>query len=167
MEDFVEKVKNKENSQDLREMAFNVKFDELWNIRPLGDYGIYGVIMEMGYPQGFITLACFITGDASVYFSSGGGMIGGVGRESVKNASLEFVRSSPNFITQFCKREEYPYPSAGKTTFYILANGDRYFAEASTNDFKMKTHVLMPLFAAGQDVITQYRLMEQKDNKKA
>ena len=159
-------MENKESNLGLRELAFNAKLADL-KINPIGDYGIYGVIMEMGYPQGFITLACFITGDASVYFSNGGGMIGGVGREPVRNASLTFVRCSPNFITQFRKTEEYPYPSLGKTTFYILTKDGRYFAEVSTNDFKMKAHTLTPFFAAGQDVITQYRLMEQKDNKNA
>jgi len=162
MEDSVEKAKNKETMSGLRELAFNTKFANFQKFNPIGDYGIYGVIMEMGYPQACVTLACFITGDASIYFSSGGGMMGGVGRETVKNASLNFVRSTLNFITNFKKTDEHFLPQAGETIFYILTKDGLYFAEALTNDFKTKTHVLRPLFAAGQEVITAYRLLDQK-----
>ena len=162
MEDSVEKAKNKEVSLGLRELAFNMKIADLVNSQPLGDYGIYGTIMEMGYEQATVTVACFISGDASIYFSSGGAMLGGGKRETIKNASLNFIHSVLNFITNFQKTEAHPFPKAGQTTFYVFTKDGLYSAEALTSDFKIKEHPLRPLFAAGQEVITGYRLLDQK-----
>ena len=161
--DDVEKEKNIELSRGLREQAFNFKLSDLEKFRSLGDYGVYGVIIEMGYEKGFVTIAGFTSGDASIYFSTGGGFIGGVGKEPIKNAALNLVNTALNFVTDFEKTEQYPAPKFGQTNFYILTKDGLLTMEAKTNEFKPNgPHPLTPLFAAGQDVITAYRLTDKK-----
>ena len=157
-----EKLKNKELSLKLRELAFNTKISDLKDIQPIGDYGIYGVIMEMGYPQGFGTVACYITGDASIYFSNGGGMLGGIDHQTVKNAALSFIQTSLNFITAFKKTCNHSFPKDAHTNFYILTQDGIYTTEAFTDDLGNKRSELSPLFFAGQAIITAYRLIEKK-----
>lgn len=41
-----------------------------------------------------------------------------------------------------------------------------YTAQASENDLGNKRHLLFPLFYAGQNVITQFKLAEEKRKEK-
>ena len=161
MDGSADKAQNKQTSLGLREQAFNIKISDLKDIQPLGDYGIYGVIMEMGYPQGAGTVVCFITGDASVYFSNGGGMIGGIAHETVRKAGLNLVHASLNVITMLQKTEVHPFPREGWTIFYVLTKDGMYAAQAMTNDLGKKLNPLSPLFYAGNEVITAFRLIDQ------
>ena len=161
--DEIDKEKNKEMSRGLREQAFKFKYNDLEKFKSVGDYGLYGVIIEMGYEKGFATIACFTSGDASIYFSTGGGYIGGVGKEPIKNASLKLVNTALNFVTDFRKTEQYPAPKLGQTNFYLLTKDGLLWMEAKTSEFRPNgPHPLTPLFAAGQDVITAYRLIDKK-----
>lgn len=157
-----EGLKNKQASLNLRELAFKTKINDLQGVQPIGDYRIFGAIMEMGNTQGFATVACYITGDASIYFSNGGGMLGGINHEIVRDAALKFIQSSLNFITMFKKTYNYPFPKAEQTNFYILSQDGFYTSQASTNDLGNKRSELSPLFFAGQDVITTYRIIKPK-----
>ena len=38
-----------------------------------------------------MTLACFGDGDASLFYKTGGGMVGGIGHESVRKAAKELT----------------------------------------------------------------------------
>ena len=41
----------------------------------------FGILMDISLPQGNATIVAFISGDASFYTSTGGGVIGGIGHE--------------------------------------------------------------------------------------
>lgn len=157
-----EKFKNKQASLNLRELAFKTNITDLQSVQPIGDYGIFGAIMEMGHAQGFASVSSFITGDASIYFSNGGGMLGGINHQVVKNAALNFIQSSLNFITIFNKTKIHPFPKLDQTNFYILTKDGIYYTQAITNDLGNKRSELSPLFFAGQDVITAYRMIKPK-----
>lgn len=155
-----DKLRNKQASLGLRESVFKTKITDLQGVQPLGDYRIFGAIMEMGHAQGFATIACFITGDASIYFSNGGGMLGGINHQIVRDATLKFIQSSLNFITMFKRTDVHPFPKAEQDHFYILSQDGVYAAQALTNDLGNKRSELSPLFFAGQDVITAYRMIK-------
>ncbi|MFA6217607.1 MAG: hypothetical protein WDL87_08185 [Candidatus Omnitrophota bacterium] len=131
-----------------------------------GKRGVYGVLMETGYPEYTVTLATFMTGDASLYFSNGGGMLGGIGHETVRKAAIALNRRADEFISSCKKVTEFPMPRPGKTVFYILTQEGIYTTEALEKDLGNNRSLLLPLFAAGQDVITEFRIIDERRQDK-
>jgi len=60
----------------------------------------FGILMDLSLPQGNATIVAFISGDASFYTSTGGGVIGGIGHENVRNAARKFVTARSNTRTK-------------------------------------------------------------------
>src|ERR1044072_5497440 len=63
--------------EDLRNMAFGATQEQIGVNIPANETKIYGVIMDWDVGEGIATVVAFQSGDASVYLSSGGGVIGG------------------------------------------------------------------------------------------
>ena len=55
-----------------------------------------------------------------------------------------------------------PLPTRGQTIFYLRTDTDVFSAQAPERELGERRHVLSPLFYAGQDVITQYRLQQER-----
>lgn len=104
----------------LRNQALSFTPEMLGNVQTLGTHGVYGVLMEMACPEGVITLVTFVTGDASLYFGNGGGVIGGVGYDVVKKAAVDLNNKADQFVPSCIKTSFFPSPSLGQTIFYIL-----------------------------------------------
>ena len=156
-----EKATAQEMSAELRAQALAVKVTDFSNLDTVGEHGVYGILMETGYPESAATLVAFMTGDASIYFSKGGGMIGGGEHESVRKAAIAFTKKADEFVS-FCKKTtSFPLPKEGQTIFYILTKDGIYTVEALESDLGNNKSQLSPLFYAGQDVITEYRLIEE------
>src|SRR5438067_1523541 len=129
---------------------------------PGGENQPYGVLMETGYPNGVATLAAFAGGDASLYFSTGGGIIGGIGHEPVRAATTQLVAVSRPFVADMEKTTAFPLPDAGRVRFYVLTLDGMFTAEAVDRDLGEERHTLSPLFFAAHEVITQLRLITQQ-----
>jgi hypothetical protein len=142
----------------LRELALKISPDEL-GLKLDGDrITAYGVVMEFTLPKATVTLTSYSSGDASLYFSTGGGVLGGVGHETVRNAARQFVRSAQTILNKMREVADFPLPPAGATHFYVLTNRGVYGSpELSSDDLKNPKSEFFPLFAAGQDVITEIR----------
>lgn len=82
--------------ESLRQQALTVTADELGLVKRPHDP--FGVLMETGYPNGTATLAAFGEGSASLYFSSGGGIIGGGRHAAVREVALDLVDLSRQFL---------------------------------------------------------------------
>jgi hypothetical protein len=119
----------------------------------------FAVIMDIGYPQAVVTVVSFATGDASIYFSTGGGVLGGVGHESVRKAALAFVHESSHLTSKMQPAANFPYAAPGAVRFYVRTNAGTLVSEAPEKELATGKHELSPLYIAGQDVITQLRLI--------
>ncbi len=123
----------------------------------------FGVIMETFTDRGVATLACYSTGDASLYFSTGGGIIGGRGNERVRAAARKFVNISDPYSGLMAMSEDCPLPPPLSTVFYVLTTaGIRtadypgpYVDDANGVDYG-------PLYFAGQEVIARIRELDEK-----
>jgi len=118
--------------------------------------------METGFPEGTATLVSMSDGSASLYCSGGGGVIGGIGHETVRRAATAFVGLAGHHQSNMTATKTFPLPRAGRTIFYVLTDSGVFSAEADENDLGEQRHALSPLFYAGQDVITQLRLTSDK-----
>jgi hypothetical protein len=125
----------------------------------------YGILMEMSFPEVVATLTSYKSGDASIYFSTGGGILGGIGHESVRNAAKRFVSAAQNYVDKMESVTSYPLPEAGKAKFYVLTPQGILTVEANMEDLEKGGSELSLLFYAGQDVITELRLLEEETSK--
>lgn len=145
--------------ESLREQALTVIADELGLAKRANDP--FGVLMETGYPNGTATLVAFGEGSASLYFSSGGGIIGGGRHASVREAALDFVDLSRQFLEHMDPAAIHPLPSAGKVAFTVLTPSGAWSTTEDEQDLGHNRSELAPLFYAGHAVITELRLIAE------
>jgi hypothetical protein len=126
------------------------------------DAAALGVLMETGYEKAVATLVSFITGDASIYFSSGGGIIGGQGHAEVRIAARRFTQFAGVHITEMSICTDYPLPGVGQTTFYVITAGGIFTLSAAEQQLGGGSHDFSPLFHAGHYVITRLRMTTEK-----
>lgn len=123
----------------------------------------YGIVMDMPIGEGqTASVLSFVTGDASLYTTSTFGIMGGVGHESVRKEARKFVREAEGFLNVGTKVEEFPYPDTETVYFYIITFDGVFRVESSISDIENGKTSLRHLFEAGQNVLTQLRLITQK-----
>jgi len=117
--------------------------------------------MDMGLGKAVASLTSFVTGDASLYYSTGGGILGGVGHAALRGAAKEFVRVASGFFDQTTQTSDHPLPATDQVCFYLVIPGGWRRAEAKYTELMTGQGALVPLFAAAQEVITQFRKIEE------
>jgi hypothetical protein len=122
---------------------------------------VYGVILDLGYPEGPATLVGFSDGTTSLYTSSGWGVIGGGEHEVVAEATLRWLTVAESMIDDFEKADHSQLPQVGDVAFTVLTYDGRYRAVTQESAVDEGTSPLTPLFAAGHDVISELRQIEQ------
>ncbi len=125
----------------------------------------FGVLMEQDQAGRTATLMSFETGDASLYFSTGRGMIGGgVGHESIATAAKTFVQTASSVLDLMRPTTSFPRPSGDAVFFYVLTSAVVYFARAKRYDLDNPKHPLRALFEAGHGVMTEYRKLSPSED---
>lgn len=127
---------------------------------------VWGVLMESGHPDLVMTLVALADGTTSLYFSYGGGMIGGGEHPSVVKAARSFLLEASNAYPAMTPTTSFPLPTTGRVKIYVLTYSGAYTIEAEEEALMNKTHELWPLFYLGNDVITQFRLIDEARNQK-
>ena len=129
----------------------------------VGSNSVWGTVMETTFPEATVTLVALADGSASLYFSSGGGVIGGSGHESVRNAARHMSLVADRFVSQCRSATDFPYPRMGDTSFYLLTRSGKVTMNAHESDLGEQRHSFSPLFNAGQEVI--HLLMQISEKK--
>jgi hypothetical protein len=140
----------------LRDLALHTSGDTVGHTN--NDGRPFGVVMDMGFPKGTATVVAFEDGSASIYTSSGGGYIGGGGQDAVKKVAKAAVATAAGVLSSLHPTHEYPLPAPGFVSFYVLT-GRGVFTASVAEQFDDRNMPLRTIYAAMQDVITQYRLL--------
>lgn len=140
---------------DMRNMALGVTEDQLGIQLPADQTKIYGVVMDWDLPEGTATLISFISGDASLYLSSGGGVIGGVGHNNVKQAAITFIEKAEKYLSMTTKTERTPLPDNNGVRFYFLTNKGKFVGQEQIKNFENNSSNWLDLFEEGNKVITE------------
>ena len=141
----------------LREMAFSVTAEQIGVQLPVDQTKIYGVVMDWDLGEGTATLISFISGDASLYFSSGGGIIGGVGHDNIKQAATAFINKAEKYLSKTTKVETTPLPEKDGVKFYFLTNKGKFVSQELMKNFENNASELLDLFEEGNILITEMR----------
>jgi len=113
----------------------------------------FGVVMDINLSTGFASVVSFVTGDASLYTNTGGGVIGGIGHDNIRSAAQKFVRVSSDYIDKMAANATFQFPKSGNVKFYILTQKGVFSCESSEEE--LLHNEFSPLYAAGQRVISE------------
>ena len=143
----------------LRRLAF-VTSPETLRIKSYGPInGVYGILMEIGLDNGSASLVSFNTGETSLYFSTGGSVIGASRYDSVRAAAIKFVAMADDFATRAPATLVYPGPKRGEVQFYFLTKQAVLRRIFSEKELQSPVDPFHRLYLAGQSVISQLRLI--------
>ena len=117
--------------------------------------------MDMIRSGAVVTLVGLADNTTSLYISNGGGVIGNGQHESVAKATFSWLSTADRHLAELTSRASFPLPADGEVEFSVLTKAGWLGGSANEDDLKRQTHPLAPLWNAGQDVITQVRLVRE------
>ncbi len=123
---------------------------------------IYGVVMDWDVGEGTATLVSFLTGDASLYLSSGGGFIGAGGHKNVIKATTDFIKKAECYLDKAYLTETTPLPDKNGLTFYILTNKGKFKATEQMQNIESENSQWFSLFVEANKLITEIRIVSEK-----
>ena len=122
---------------------------------------VWGVVMDLAYPEGTATVVGLSDGTTSLYTSSGGGVIGAGEHEAVAAATLRWLRIAEESLPALRPSEDFLLPEPGEVAFAVLTYSGGHRGTATMKEFEREGTDLTALFFAGQDVITELRRVEE------
>lgn len=145
---------------DLRKQTFSVTPEMLELSLDNNKAIVYGVVMDWEMGGAIATTISFITGDASLYLSSGGAIIGGGQHENVNQASKNFTTLAQDFLAKSIKTEETSLPGSDEIKFYLLTNKGVYVGKDTISNFENNSSPWMKMFNEGNKLLSELRTVD-------
>jgi len=143
----------------LRRLALGLTREALGPSAPL-DAPVVALLMDSGMANAVATLVGVADGTTSLYYSTGGGVIGAGARHDVAAATHRWIQTGAQLLGQLSPIDEAPLPAAGRVQFVAVTPGGLLGAGAQASELGERLHALAPLFYAAHGVITQIRLTQ-------
>ena len=153
-EDKSEQQENPFNS--LRPMALSVTPEQL-RLESSDETKVFAIVMDWDLGTGIATIAAYKTGDASMYLSSGGGVIGGGQHENVRQSVFTYVQLGQEFLSKSKKTESTPLPDKDSVRFYLLTNKGTYYAQEEMKNIENESSDWLRLFEEANKVLAELR----------
>jgi hypothetical protein len=129
---------------------------------------VFAGLMEMGIEGGVASLVVIADGTTSLYYSTGGGIIGAGFHEPVKRPSKVFLAALERHVAELGPDTTGETPAAGIIHLRALAfGGGRLLASGPEPDFAQKRNPMWDVFYAGHQVITAIRQLPPVKPKNA
>lgn len=145
----------------LRKMAFDIDIQQL-SLTGI-DSEIYGFIMDWDIGNGIATLVAYKTGDASLYLSSGGGVIGGGQNHNIILATQKLVNEANVYLEKSKVMYAIPLPDKDGVRFYFLTTKGKYCIHEQLKNIQNKTSAFVELFDNANELITEIRKTVKED----
>jgi len=146
---------------DMRKMALTVTAEQLGFKIPEDSIKVYGIISDLDMGGGTATVVTYLTGDASIYLSSGGGFIGAGQHESVQKVTKEFVDNGHLISFKGKPFDNADLPTNGNANFYFLSNMGNTRITESITKMESGESEFSKLFADLNNVMTEIRLKSE------
>jgi len=122
---------------------------------------VLGVVVEMGVGGGVAIVAGFANGDARLFFSSGGGLIGDMSRfPDVDRTARALVATGQHMLGSIPAEERNELPGQDMVRFALLTPGGVHATTAPGPDVTSPGSPLYPLFVAANGLLTELRAVE-------
>lgn len=111
---------------DLRQQLLNSKPTiEVRN--NMNGHPVYAAIVDMEIGNDIVSLACFVDGTTSLYYSKGGGQLGlGQAYNTVRTATIAFLHSSEQILDKLSISKTFPLPTKNKNIVYLVTENAIY-----------------------------------------
>jgi hypothetical protein len=147
---------------ELRSRALGVKPGDIGLAAEVYSERPWGVLMETGLKDGAAySLIVLADGTVSLYFSSGGGVIGAGQHDQVRSAGEAMLRTATRLQSHAQPTSDTPLPSPGYVNFYLLTAKGTLKYSAPEGQFGDGHDLMSELFYAGHKVIASVRQVEQ------
>lgn len=123
---------------------------------------VWGVMTEIAFTGGVVTIISLRDGTASIYASDGGGILGGY---SVQKQAKLFVAEAEKHLAGMTPAKAFAYPTLGQVKFYVLTQEGVYSSEADEKKLFSRQDALYPLFFAGNEVLIGLRIAGERMNQ--
>ncbi len=117
--------------------------------------------MELAVDRSIASIVAIADGSVSMYLSSGGGVIGAGEHVAVRAEGQRFRTVVADARSMLVRTAEFPLPRPGEVRFHARIGEDRFTGVAPEAMLRGGRHVLAPLYAAGQDLLTEIRLASE------
>jgi hypothetical protein len=119
------------------------------------------VVMDWALGTAVATVIALSDGTASIYYSNGGGFIGGgQGSATIRETAIHAVSIAGRLLADMLPTSDFPLPENDSVIFYVVTERGVYMAKASVASLSTNRH---PLTAIGNDmqtIITAYRKID-------
>ncbi len=154
--------KTQDAINDLRSMALNLDPKELGLTPDTFPHKVFGMLFETGLSDtASYSLITIADGTTSLYFNTGGGIVGAGEHEAVREASIDLLSASQYFYPKTEPVKETPLPKAEWVNFYFLSFDGVYGHSAPVAKLGNNEDELTGLFFAAHDVVTEIRKIEE------
>lgn len=148
--------------EELRQSAFTASYQKPGSTLPSDQTKVYGVIMDWEFGGGIATTIAYQSGDASLYISSGGGIIGGIGHAKVRNSAKQLVTLAQTYLDKAIKTETTPLPMANEVQFYLLTNKGVFVGQDQIKNFENDSSPWFKLFELGNVLMKELRMTTEE-----
>jgi predicted Abi (CAAX) family protease len=145
-----------------RKGAFSITAEQLELTLPEDKTTVFGVMLDIGMEQATVTLVSYATGDASMYLSTGGGVIGGGVHKNVNAAAKAFVKRAQTNLVVADKTEDYPLPELNQVFFYLLTNKGVYVGKDVMENILKRFSAWTGIFEEANKVLNELRISSGK-----
>jgi hypothetical protein len=125
---------------------------------------VWAAMMEWKMAKAVVSLVAIAEGSTSLYFSTGGGVIGGHSYESVRAANAKFLEAAERFLQAgtFVSRDKPLDAVDGAVCFVVRTFDGMSVARDTQKRIEKRESPLWPLYHLGHDVITALREATEK-----
>jgi hypothetical protein len=116
-----------------------------------------GFVSEFLQGETVVTMTAFSTGDASVYFSTGGGIIGLIGKPEVAQLARNTVKALRPLVGKLERSDVTNPPGAGDYCFYLLTPAGRRICCLNVRDTAGRDSPEVKLIGLGGALLAKIR----------
>lgn len=159
---FTNEATSTEMSDELRAMVLNLNPKDVGITKDNFPYSVFAIVMEVGVAKGSYTLSSIADGSTSLYFSTGGGIIGGGEHKNVYEASMHLLSGAEHFHHLAKSVTSFPKPTEGNVIFYFITFDGVKSYQVKEEDLGNRNDDLSGLFFAAHNVIGALRNIEEQ-----
>lgn len=143
----------------LRKLALEMTPTQLGIDVEHGKNIVYGIIYDLGLTDICMTIAAYKTGDASLYTSLGGGILGGIKQEKIRNAVNGFIECGQTLVSYGIQVTNIDQlPKNGYANFYFLTSDGTCLLTEQIKNLEHGSSPFTSLFTQGDNLINQLRM---------
>lgn len=147
-----------EDTIALRRVALTSKSVDVFGETGMHPQAIWGVVMDITYDDGTVTVVSLVDGTASLYVSTGGGIVNAGEAEHIAGLSSTIASGGGTFFARYGRdvTGEPPVPANDHVHFYFLSDAKLLKSdEFSEDELAGDSLPLSPLFQAMHVLISQ------------